>query len=337
MKIISDFESVAIYRNRWSQFVKGHPFGSVFQSPVMYDLYLESDYGEPLVLFAVSNETIEGVLLAVIHKEGSGLLEKITSRATVWGGPLVYDSGVGLELLHEYNLLTKPKAIYSQFRNLFPMDILKNTFKEAGYVYEEHLNFLIDLTQGEEILWQQVHKYRRKEIKNGLKKGLKAQQLNLIGCTKLSEIYLILKQLYKRIGLPIPSLSFFEKAVVVLEQQNILKTFVAIVNDKIVGFRMVLTYNHLIYDWYAASDNNYLSYRPNDVLPWEIFKWGCNNGFHTFDFGGAGNPNIAYGVRDYKQKFGGNLVNYGRYMKINKLLLFHIGKFGVSLYKYVSR
>lgn len=329
LKIFSDFETIQVYQSKWGQFIIEHPIGSIFQSPEMYKLYLESDCWKPLALLAVSNETIQGVLLAVLQKEGSGLFGKLTSRAIIWGGPLVHDSDVAMALLQEYNHLVRSKVIYSQFRNLFMMNMLKNVFKEAGCAYEEHLNILIDLTQGEEILWQQIHKNRKKEIKNGLKKGLEVQQLNLLGSTKLSEIYIILKELYQKVGLPLPTLTFFEKAVLALESKNILKTFAAVVESKIVGFRMVLAYNHLIYDWYAASDNNYLSYRPNDVLPWEIFKWGCNNGFHTFDFGGAGKPSESYGVRDYKIKFGGTLVNYGRYVKVHNHLIYHTMK---SLY-----
>ena len=35
-------------------------------------------------------------------------------------------------------------------------------------------------------------------------------------------------------------------------------------------------------------------------------------------FGGAGKPDKPYGVRDYKLKFGGQLVNWGRFEKVHK-------------------
>ena len=43
-----------------------------------------------------------------------------------------------------------------------------------------------------------------------------------------------------------------------------------------------------------------------------MFKQCKNAGKTIFDFGGAGKPVVHYGVRDYKMKFGGKLVNYGR-------------------------
>ena len=51
-------------------------------------------------------------------------------------------------------------------------------------------------------------------------------------------------------------------------------------------------------------------------------------GFNQFDFGGAGKPNQHYGVRDYTLKFGGKLVNFGRYEIVHKKHLFKIGKIG---------
>ena len=46
---------------------------------------------------------------------------------------------------------------------------------------------------------------------------------------------------------------------------------------------------------------------------------------------GAGKPDDHYGVRDFKQEFGGKLVEHGRYKYINKPLLYKIGEIGVKL------
>jgi lipid II:glycine glycyltransferase (peptidoglycan interpeptide bridge formation enzyme) len=45
-------------------------------------------------------------------------------------------------------------------------------------------------------------------------------------------------------------------------------------------------------------------------------EWAHEQGFRSYDSGGAGKPGVAYGVRDFKAKFGGQLVNYGRYQKV---------------------
>ena len=61
--------------------------------------------------------------------------------------------------------------------------------------------------------------------------------------------------------------------------------------------------------------------------------WGKEHGYKKFDFGGAGKPGVPYSVRDYKMKFGGKVVNYGRYEKIHKSILFKIGKLAFKIYQ----
>ena len=46
---------------------------------------------------------------------------------------------------------------------------------------------------------------------------------------------------------------------------------------------------------------------------------------------GAGSSDEDYGVREFKSKFGGKLVNYGRFIKINNKLLYKIGKMGLKV------
>jgi lipid II:glycine glycyltransferase (peptidoglycan interpeptide bridge formation enzyme) len=48
------------------------------------------------------------------------------------------------------------------------------------------------------------------------------------------------------------------------------------------------------------------------MLAWHALAWGSEHGFRVMDFGGAGKPGEDYGVRDFKAKFKGDLVNYGR-------------------------
>lgn len=85
-----------------------------------------------------------------------------------------------------------------------------------------------------------------------------------------------------------------------------------------------------IYDYYAGSLSSEYDKHPNDIIPWEIFKYYQKGGYLQFDFGGAGKPNIPYGVRDYKLKFGGELVNHGRYLFIHQQIFFLLLKLALK-------
>ena len=51
---------------------------------------------------------------------------------------------------------------------------------------------------------------------------------------------------------------------------------------------------------------------------------------------GAGKPDDDYVVRDFKAKFGGQLVEHGRFLHVLNPLFYNIGKIGVKLLKKVS-
>lgn len=53
---------------------------------------------------------------------------------------------------------------------------------------------------------------------------------------------------------------------------------------------------------YGASDERYLSLRPNHVLFWEAIRWSCANGYSAFDFG---RTDLAHeGLRRFKGSWG---------------------------------
>jgi hypothetical protein len=44
-----------------------------------------------------------------------------------------------------------------------------------------------------------------------------------------------------------------------------------------------------------------------------------------------------YGVREYKQEFGGELNEYGRFRKINNKFLFVVGGMGLRIKKLIKK
>jgi serine/alanine adding enzyme len=50
----------------------------------------------------------------------------------------------------------------------------------------------------------------------------------------------------------------------------------------------------------------------------------------------AGKPEEEYGVRDFKAKFGGYLVNFGRNIHVHKPTWLGISKFGYQIYQGIK-
>jgi lipid II:glycine glycyltransferase (peptidoglycan interpeptide bridge formation enzyme) len=48
-------------------------------------------------------------------------------------------------------------------------------------------------------------------------------------------------------------------------------------------------------------------------------------GMAQLDLMGAGRPDEQYGVRDFKAEFGGEMVEYGRYVYAHRSLMYKMG------------
>jgi len=328
--IVSELKDINI--NDWEEFVINHPHGNIFQTSNFYQVYQQTKNHDPLIIVVLnSNKDIVGIQVSVTIKLYSNILSSLTSRSIIFGGPLILneEKEVLEVLLKEYIKKIKGKAIFSQFRNMHNWGSLNSSFKKFHIGYEDHLDIIFDLTKGEEQLWKEMKRVRRKGINQSYKKNILIKQIDLENKEVLIQAYTILESVYKRIKLPIPNKSYFSN--IIKDNNKKVLSLGLYVDSNLVAVRLALCYNNLVYDWYAGAKEEYLSYRPNDVLPWELIKWGIKNKYKYFDFGGAGKPNIPYGVRDYKLKFGGKLVNYGRYEIVHKPVLMIIAKIGLKI------
>jgi serine/alanine adding enzyme len=334
-QIITDIDSID--RMQWEKFVYDHPQGNVFQTPQMYAAYYAAKNYQPIIVACYEKDSLVGILLAVIQKEYKGFLGKLSARSIIWGGPLIKNMDINILkiILNSYDNITKKKAIYSQFRNLTDLNMAKPVFANAGYQYEEHLNILVDLKMSEEELWKSIHSKRRNEIRRADKEktDFSVHQDE----SALKNGYKILNEVYKFAKLPIPDISLFQNLLSQSTKDFGLKIFAANNQNRMIGVMFVLIYKNRIYDWYAGSYRETLDKYPNDLIPWEVMKWGKANGVEILDFGGAGKPNIPYGVRDYKLKFGGELVNFGRYEKVHQSFKMSIAKSGFKIWQFLKK
>jgi serine/alanine adding enzyme len=318
----------------WSDFVMKHPDGNIFQTPEMFDVFDTAKNSSPyLTAITDENGKIEGLLVSVIQREHSGIVGQLTSRSVIWGGPLIKDDNPEVldRLLKAYVKLIRKKAIFSQFRNLWQWKENKTVFHQNGFTYKDHLDILMDLTQTEEELTRNLHKERRHNIRRAAKKGTTFQELHDLATIK--ESLNLIVETYKRVSHPMPPVELFTIAYMKLYKKKMVRFFAVFNDGKIIGVRIVLTYKQLVYDWYAGSSFEDRNKYPNDFLPWEIILWGKQQGYTAFDFGGAGKPNVPYGVRDFKLKFGGKLFTFGRFTAVHKPLLMKLGKLGMKIYK----
>jgi len=82
-----------------------------------------------------------------------------------------------------------------------------------------------------------------------------------------------------------------------------------------------------LYEWFVCGDESVMKdIYPSVVATWAGIEYAAKNNIPRFDFMGAGKPDKNYGVREFKSKFGGELVEDGRFLYICNTLLFSIGR-----------
>lgn len=322
-----------ISSKEWDEFVKAHPKGNIFQTKSLFDVYLNTDNYCPIAISSTNSKTgdINGVLSGVVISEIGGFAKHFSSHAVVQGGPLIadeHDTNVANSLVGEYDKKAKKKAIYSEIRNMHDCGYLINYLE--SYNFTDHLDFHISLEQPRDALWSGISKSRRKNIKKAEDMGIDIVEINSVH--QIESFCEIIDETYREVRIPSAPHSLFHNAFSQLVPKGYARFLLAMDSNECIGARAVLTYGNMIYDWYAGASIKSLSSYPNDFLVWNILNWGLDNGYSVFDFGGAGNPNEPYGPREFKRRFGGKMVNYGRFSQIYSPANMWIAKNGLKLY-----
>ena len=317
----------------WAEFVSGHPNGSFFQTPEYYFICKNTPLFEPLVVTVKNNNKIVGLLLANIQKNFFNIFGKFTARSIVMGGPLIKNNDAEILniVLRHYNNLVEKRIIYCQFRNFYRLSELEDVYTANGFKYLPHLNILVNFDKNRTELWNEVNQETKAGIEAAKQKGTKFIIENSFNA--LLRCYEIFTQVYSRIKLPLSSIDYFINMYHDLQKSRVkFLLFTAQYKKNIIGCLLAVGYNETLYGLYYGTKAGYSFKCPDDLLPWEIFKWAKDNGYKKFDWLGAGKPGIPSSIRDYKLKFGGEMTNPGRYERIYKPLLYRLGKYGLKIY-----
>jgi len=289
----------------------------------------------PQVIAVEQDKQMVGLMMWVVMRE-KGVKARFSARSIVQGAPLAKDNKPEyiIALLEAYEEMRDQRVIYTQVRNCFDMLTVNDAFQQCGYRFESHLNFIITL-DNEEAVWNRIGKGRIKQIKKAQKSGLYVDvyEPGHITDKLIAQGYEVIRSVYQRAGLPLTDL---EQIKATNEQELLVVFVVRNTEGEMLGCRFGLLYRDSIYGWYAGSYSQYYSLFPNDMLIWETLLWGIHHGFRTFDYGGAGEPNKPYGVRAFKQQMGGTLVNFGRYEKIHRPMMYKIGVLGMKILKLLK-
>lgn len=305
---------------------------SIFQQLPFYSFLESTGILEPFRYTVERDGTEVGVIQGFIQKDGGMVKRFFSRRAVINGGPWLADdiSDVELEtLLQKCVDGLKHKAIYIETRNFVDYSRFRPIFEKTGYVYESHYDFIID-TSSMEIVDANIGKSRKRDVNNSLKQGVTI--VDNPTDTEMRDFYCILENLYKtKVKTPLFPKDFFTQ----LWSASFCRLILVKLQNEIIGGTVCVYDDDTVYEWFVSGkDRAYKNIFPSTVATYFGIRFAVDCGRKHFDMMGAGAPGDGgYGVREFKAKFGGELVEYGRYLHVCNNLLYGIGKLAVNIMK----
>lgn len=329
---IEHFEDIENIQHEIDDFFTISPRSNFFQSTKAFLFFKRVKGFSPHYFISFEDGKILGILLAIFINDGGRIKQYFSARCIVYGGPLVLenDSAVAFALLRALSIFTKTKAIYTEIRNLYDASTYKKAFLNNGFTFVEHLNYIVPIKSVAENK-KLLSSSRRRQIQKGEKQGAIIDEAH--DDRDIYDFYKILNELYqRRIKKPLPDISFF---LAFYQMRELGKVFIIRHSDQIIGGIICPVDSKTIYEWYVCGlDEQFKECYPSVLATWAPIEYAAKNGLQSFDFLGAGKPGDDYGVREFKSKFGGALVDYGRYIRINRPFLY---RFGLAAMKIVGK
>ncbi|MDD3490962.1 MAG: GNAT family N-acetyltransferase [Paludibacter sp.] len=320
-----------IITDKWEQLYKSSSFATFFQSPDCYRFYKELSFMSPFVYAVEEEGMIKALVCGYLIAEKGFAKSYFSRRAIIPGGVLladnVTDEEIGL-LLSTVATDLRKKAIYIEVRNLHDYSVYKDVFQKADFEYQAHLNYQISIHSGDEV-FANFSDNRKRQIKQSITEGLVCEETSRI--EDIQAFFRVLQKTYnKKLKLPLFPFEFFE-TIVSKANGHLL---VVKNKGKILGGILCVGDHKVLYEWFVCGDDGAQSkVYPSVMATYAGIEYALKGGYQMFDFMGAGKPDKKYGVRDFKARFGGTLVEHGRFLYICSPFLYFAGKSAIMLRK----
>jgi hypothetical protein len=274
-------------KDDWEDFVKGSNNGTIFHSLKFLSYHPKDKYNEHHLIFEKKGRIISILPAAIIEKKR---LRKLCSPYGASYGSFVVPTSINLKdsisivkQLLDYceqldiesiHLTPPPSIYYKEYNNYLDFALIKNGFRYT----KRELTSVIVMNYGDPI-----NSFNR-DAKRSVMKS-KNLGISVSATEDYSSFYEILLENKKKFEvLPTHSLEDLLRLKKIIPQN--LKLFLAYIEEKpIAGVLIFICNSKTILAFYISQFLEYKKYRANNLLIYEIIKWGIYNNFEYFDLG----------------------------------------------------
>jgi hypothetical protein len=280
---------------RWSALVAAHPGANIFHHPAWTELLAECYGFRP---FVVGTLGFDGVIRAGLPvMEVGGLLTGrrwISLPFTDHLAPL--DSGAD-----SLSNLAAGVVGYSRSEGVAGVE-LRYAFpgRTELETQSRHVLHTLPLRAESATVFEQFVPMHRRNIGVAEKKGVRIAWGNQ--WKDVEAFYRLHLETRQRKGMPVQPRRFFELLARRLLDRGLGFVLLAHKDGACLAGAVYLHWRRTLTYKFGASGQEGLSLRPNNLLMWTAIRWGCENGFVTFDMGRTDLDN--HGLREFKSGWG---------------------------------
>lgn len=197
-------------------------------------------------------------------------------------------------------ILSDLKTNYARIRTS-PGFLDSRPFKWTGYEVEPFYTYTVDLSKGQDQVWGNFNKQLRLDINKTEREGVSIEENDKKG---LEFLYSSIFKRFEEQGLRSSiSRDYLSELYDAFHLEN-LKVFTARYNREIVGGLIALHHKDKVSLWVGVPKTTLKGIYPNDLVQWEVIKWGCEKGYKKYELMDSGyNPRL----RHFKSKYNPNL------------------------------
>lgn len=321
----------------WRELVAGLG-GNAFQTPEMQAVFARAHGHRPTTWGALRDGELQALLPVVEVGVGPRPAQRLAARAIAYGGAVAVPGPDGAEalaaVLEVHERRVGERVLFTELRHLADAAGVADVLACHGYRHEPHLDYLVDLDRPVPDVLQAMGRSTRKQIRRGLRLG-RVRVDDARGAADVDACHDLLRSTYRRAGVPLADASLFRAAFDVLVPRGMARFVMARFDGTLVATSVELAFGARVDGWYSGVDRAAGRWTPNELLMWDVLRRGAQEGRRVYAFGGAGRPDEAYGVRDFKAKFGGRLVDNGRDVRVHARVRLRLARAGYDVYRRV--
>jgi CelD/BcsL family acetyltransferase involved in cellulose biosynthesis len=278
----------------WGAYVAGRADSSVFHHP-SWALLLAECYGFRPFALATRPNGSSGL------GGGVPVLEVRSLRGTRWisqpftdSTPPLVDAEQGTQLAEGLDDAVLAAGVRRlEVRGSFPG--LESRARARAVRHE------LQLEADPDVALARVSRHVRKNLRAGERAGLVVRRGE--SERELTETFFELQlETRRRLGVPIQPRRWYRLLWRRILEPGLGFVLIARQGSTPVAGGVFLSWNGTVIAKYSASSTAAWGIRPNDAVFWEAIRWGCLNGYRTFDFGRT--DFAADGLRRFKRGWG---------------------------------